>query len=277
MIHVGEFNKLKISSVSENGLYLKDDEDNKVLLPNKYCPEDFEIDQDLEVFILRDSEDRLLATNLTPKIKLHEFALLQVSSVTKVGAFLDWGMEKELMVPFSEQKVRLEEGRWYVVCLLLDPQTDRLYASNRVERYLQNIQLNVSLGDKVEALVYQRSDLGYSLIVNNEHKGLIYHNEVFRELNVGEKLEAYVKNIREDNKLDISAYPLGYEHAKEKNTALLLQYMEDNDGVIYLSDKSSPGEIYDTFAISKKAFKKALGDLYRQHLIRIEEHRIVRL
>lgn len=272
MIKVGVKNTLRILRDTEPGLFLGDEEDNDVLLPNKYCPEKFEIDDMIEVFILRDSEDRILATNLEPKIKLNEFALLKVTAVTRVGAFMDWGMEKELMVPFSEQKVRLEEDRWYVVIMDLDPQTDRLFASNRIEKYMQNKELTVELGQQVGAIVYKRTDLGYSVIINNEHDGLLYRNETFKDLNVGDRVKAYVKNIREDNKIDLSLQPVTYDEFISKNSQDVLKIIVNHNNYVPINDKSAPDDIYETFNISKKAFKKAIGDLYRQRKITIEEN-----
>lgn len=274
MINIGEVNKLSIVRRTDNGLYLADEEGTELLLPNKYCPEKYEFNDIIEVFVMRDSEDRIMATTIDPKIHLYEFALLQVTHVTRVGAFMDWGMEKELMVPYSEQRQGMEEGRWYVVCMLLDEKTDRLFASNKIDKYLQNNVLNVEVGQKVEALVYQRSDLGYSVIINNEHTGLIYANEVYKELNVGDKLEAYIKAIREDNKLDISVHPIGYESSNELNVKSIYQALTQHNGEIFITDKSTPEVIYKTFNISKKAFKKAIGDLYRQRKISIEESSI---
>ncbi len=222
------------------------------------------------VFIYRDSEGRTVATTLTPKINLHEFALLKVSAVTGVGAFLDWGLEKDLMVPFREQKQKMEEGRWYIVYLDLDQKTDRLFASNRVERYLQNDELVVKEGDEVDLVVQQKTDLGYAVIIKHKHKGLIFDNEVFKEIRVGDRLKGYVKNIRDDNKIDVSLQALGYRGANDANSELILTKLKEYDGFIPLTDKSTPEEISIQFGISKKAFKKSLGALYKQRLIEIQ-------
>jgi len=157
------------------------------------CPKNFKIDDEIEVFVYRDHEERKIATTLTPKINLHEFALLHVTAVTEVGAFLDWGIEKELFVPFMEQRQKMKKGRWYIVYLELDTKTDRLYASNRIEKHLQNENLTIKEKEEVELLVMQKTDLGFSVIVNNRHTGLIYKNEIFKELNIGDKLNGFVK------------------------------------------------------------------------------------
>ncbi|MDG2344160.1 MAG: S1-like domain-containing RNA-binding protein [Flavobacteriales bacterium] len=267
MIEIGKYNKLKILRQTSVGLYLGDGSDEDVLLPIKYCPEEFEIDDELEVFIYRDYAERKIATNLVPKVLLNEFAFLKVHEVSRVGAFLDWGLEKGLLVPFSEQRQNMEKDRWYVVFMAIDEQTDRLYASNKINKLLQNDNLTVKEGDKVNLLVTQETDLGYSVIVNNIHRGLIYNNEVFQDLNVGDKLDGFVKKIREENKLDISIQQQGYRNFIDKNCETIYHFLKDNEGIAYINDKSSPDEIYDTFKMSKKSFKKAIGSLYKQKVI----------
>ena len=270
MIDIGVYNELTILRSTSVGLYLGDEQGEDVLLPNKYCPEEYEVGDKIDVFVYLDYAERKVATNIDPKIKLHEFALLKTTSVENVGAFMDWGLEKELMVPFKEQRQNMEEGRWYVVYLDIDEKTDRLYATNKIEKRLQNENLTVEQGDEVDLLVYTKSDLGYSLIINNKHKGLVFDNEVFRELNIGDKLKGYVKEIREDNKIDISLSPVGYANYNDVNVNTILDKLHQNDGFIGINDKSSPHEIYDEFGISKKAFKKAVGALYKNRDISIE-------
>lgn len=271
MIEVGKYNELKILRETSVGLFLGDDEGEDILLPNKYCPKEYEIGDEIMVYVYRDYAARKIATNLTPKINLHEFALLKVTHVTEVGAFLDWGMEKELMVPFKEQRQKMEEGRWYIVFMDLDPQTDRLFASNKTERYLDNNELTVKEGEEVELLVYSKSDLGYTVIVDNLHKGLIYENEVFKRLNIGDKLNGYVKKIREENKLDISLTPSGYDNFIDVGSETVFRTLSKNQGFMAVTDKSAPEEIYHHFGMSKKAFKKAVGALYKQKKISLEE------
>ena len=269
MINLGQYNTLKIAREADAGLYLSDEEGAMILLPGKYKPKGYKIDDEMEVFVLNDSEDRLVAITDKPKIVLNEFALLKVTSVTSFGAFMDWGMDKELLAPFSEQKDDMEEGRWYVVYMGIDLETNRLYASSKVARYLQNQYLSVKEGDKVEVMVYKKTDLGFSVIVNDENMGLIYQNEVFQELNVGDRREAYVNHIRPDNKIDISLQPAGYDLFISQASEEVYRIIEDNGGGIGVSDKSSPEVIYDAFKMSKKAFKKALGDLYKQRKVTI--------
>jgi predicted RNA-binding protein (virulence factor B family) len=277
MIEIGKFNELTILRQTSVGLYLADDQGEDILLPNKYCPNNFEVGDSINVFVYRDSEDRKIACNLEPKIKMHEFALLQVKAVNSQGAFLDWGLEKDLMVPFSEQKVKMEEGRWYVVYLELDEKTDRLYASAKIDHFLENQVLRVEEGDEVDLLVYHHSELGYSVIVNNVHQGLIFDSDVFRRIRIGEKLKGYVKLIRADNKLDITLQPLGYDKFNDINMNLINKALLENEGFLPLNDKSSPDQIYTTLGISKKAFKKAVGALYKERQITIEEEGIRRI
>jgi len=270
MIEQGKYIELKIAKRSSFGLYLADESGEEVLLPNKYCTDEMKPGDTIQVFVYRDSEGKKVATTLIPKIFINEFALLKVTSVTSVGAFLDWGMEKELMVPFREQKQKMEEGRWYIVYLDLDTKSDRLYASNRVERFLKNELITVKEGDEVDLVVLQKTDLGFSVIINHAHKGLIFENEIFQEIRVGDRLKGYVKKIRDDQKIDLSIQPIGFRNFNDSNSELIYKKLEENDGFLAITDKSSPEEIYSQFGISKKAFKKSLGTLYKQRKIEIE-------
>lgn len=270
MIEQGKEIELKIAKRATIGLYLADDSGEEVLLPKKYCAEEMKPGNTTRVFVYKDSEGKKVATTLTPKIFIHEFSLLKVSAVTGVGAFLDWGLEKELMVPFREQKQKMEVGRWYIVYLDLDKKSDRLYASNRVERFLQNDQISVKEGDEVALVIMQKTDLGYSVIVNHAHKGLIFDNEIFQEIRVGDRLKGYVKKIRDDQKIDISIQPIGFRNVNDSNSELIFKTLAENNGFLAVTDKSSPDEIYTLFGISKKAFKKSLGALYKQKKVDIQ-------
>jgi predicted RNA-binding protein (virulence factor B family) len=271
VIEIGKYNTLTILRETSVGLYLGDAEGEDVLLPNKYCPDRFEIDDTIEVFVYKDYAERKVATTLTPEILLHEFALLQVADVTPVGAFMDWGLEKHLLVPFSEQRQEMELGRWYVIYLDIDVETNRLFGSNKISKRLQNTTLTIAEGDAVQLLVYRKTELGFSVIVNNVHEGLVYANEIFKELRVGDRIKGYVKKIREENKLDISLQPVGYRNFNNENTDTIYRALKERDGFIAITDKSSPEEIYAQFGMSKKAFKKAVGALYKERKIVIEE------
>lgn len=273
MITLGEYNLLRIDRILDQGAYLVDEEDNDVLLPNKYMAENAKVDDVVEVFVYNDSEDRLIATNLEPKFTLNEFAFLQVKDVNRFGAFMDWGLEKDIMVPFSEQNQRMEVDRWYVVRLLLDEETNRLVASNKLNKFLETDFISVEVDEEVDVIVSERSELGYTVIINHVHKGLIFANETFRELNVGESQKAYVKNIREDGKIDISLQKQGYVNV-EPNARRILEMLKENDGFLALTDKSQPEDIYSQLHISKKIFKKAIGSLYKSKLIRLDKEGI---
>ena len=274
MIKIGVYNTLKIDRETSVGLYLTDNSGSDVLLPNKYCPDNYEIGQELKVFVYLDHYERKIATTLDPKIQLYHFGFLKVNAVSNVGAFMDWGLEKDLLVPFSEQRQEMEEDRWYLVYMDLDEQTGRLYASNRLNRFIQNDMLTVSEGDEVDMIVMQKTDVGYNVIVNEAHRGLVYDNEIFSPLRVGQRGRGYIKKVREDNKLDISLQPTGYSQSNDKNVTKLVEYMQANEGVIQLTDKSAPELIYETLGISKKSFKKAVGALYKQRMIQLEKDHI---
>jgi len=268
LIPIGQQQDLTILRHTTVGLFLGDEEgDEDVLLPNKYCPENFEIGEKLNVFVYRDHEERIIATNLKPKILLHQFALLRVTSVSNIGAFMDWGLEKELLVPFREQRQKMVEGRWYIVYLDLDKKTDRLYATNKIEKRLKNEPLTVLEGEAVDMIVMKKTDLGFSVIVNQLHEGLIFDSDIFTKLNIGDKIKGYVKQIRDDNKIDISLQPIGFENFNDPNCELVLLKLKAQKGFLPVTDKSTPEEIYSKFGISKKAYKKAIGTLYKQRKI----------
>lgn len=272
MIEIGTYNNLLILRETSVGIYLGDDQGEDVLLPNKYCPEPgtYDIGDELRVFVYLDYAERKVATNLEPKIKLNEFALLEVAAVEEAGAFMDWGLEKQLLVPYREQRQKMELGRWYVIYLDIDIKTQRLYGTNKFTDILQNDILTVKQGEEVQVLVYKITDLGYNCIINNEHRGLIYEDESERELRVGQVLTAYIKSIRPDNKIDLSLTPLGYENTNDTNENIVLEALQFADGYLPYHDKSDPEAIRAQFNLSKKAFKKAIGGLYRQRQIAIE-------
>jgi predicted RNA-binding protein (virulence factor B family) len=278
MIANGEYHELKILRELPQGLYLVDgegiEEEDDILLPNKYCPEHFAIGDELQVFVYRDSEDRKIATDLDPKILLNQFAFLEVTAVESVGAFMDWGMEKDLLVPFREQRMPMEEGRWYIVYMELDEETDRLYASNKIEKRLSNDDMELAEGDQVSVILYHETDLGYNVIVNHRHKALLYKNEIFRDVKIGDELDAYVKNIREDNKLDVGLCPSGYASTVEEDVKRILLKMRFRGGFLALNDKSAPELIYSELGMSKKAFKRAIGSLYKEKKIVLKDEGI---
>lgn len=270
MIQLGEYNELTAKRQTDNGWYLVDEEDNEVLLPNKYFTDEFGEGSTIKAFVYMDSEDRIVATTDVPLIRLNEFASLEVKDVNKVGAFMDWGMEKDLMVPYSEQKFPMTVGEKYVVRLVHDEKTDRLFGTTKLNKYLVTDHLVVEEGDEVEAIIIDESDLGYKAIIEDAHLGLIYKNETFLTIEVGDKLTAWVKKIRPDQKIDLSVHKTGYDNV-EPSAQEILRKMEENGGYLALHDKSHPMEIAEFLQMSKKTFKKAIGNLYKNKLILLEE------
>lgn len=270
MIHLGQINTLEILRESEHGMYLIDDEDNQVLLPNRYVPEEFKIWDKLDVFVCLDNEERPVASTDFPYVKLNEFALLRCNQVNDYGAFLDWGLVKELFCPFKEQAYTMKPGGWYLVHCYLDERTNRLVASSKTNHFLDNKELTVEEFQEVDLIVSHPSDIGMNVIVNGLHTGLIYKNNIFKDLSIGDKLKGVVKKIRPGNKLDIALGQIGYRSI-EPNADLIMQELQDNGGYINLTDKSSPDDIKNGLQMSKKTFKKAVGTLYRQRLIEIKE------
>lgn len=270
MIHLGKTNTLTILRSTPPGMFLGDDENEVVLLPHKYVEPEFEIGQKVDVFVYRDSEDRLIATRLKPYAEVNQFAYLNVSEVTKIGAFLDWGLEKDLFVPFKEQKHKMIEGYNYVVYIYIDDVTERIVASSKINKFISNEVLTVKQGDEVDLVVYNETDLGFTCIINGSHKGLIYHNDIFTDLSVGDQVKGYVKLIRENNLIDLSLQNLGFKHVLS-STEKILEYLNTHDGYLDLNDKSSPDLIERRFDMSKSTFKKSIGILYRQRKVTIHD------
>lgn len=269
MIALGKYNNLEILRDTTVGLFLGDDEGNDVLLPNKYVPEEFEIGDHLDVFCYLDHEERIVATTLVPFVTVDQFQLLQVAEVNEYGAFMDWGLEKHLLVPFREQRNKMQEGQWYVVYCYLDEKTDRLVASNKLDKFLSNDELTVQALDEVDLVVTRLTDLGWEVIINHKHKGLVYSNEIFKKVAVGDKLKGYIKNIRPDNKIDVSLQPKGYK-SLEPAANLIYEKLVANGGILNLHDKSDPEDIKRIMQMSKKTFKKGIGALYKERKIEIK-------
>lgn len=273
MFKIGEYNTLRIDRTTSVGFYLTDDEGNDVLLPNKYIKDDFNINDTIEVFLYKDYEQRWIATTLKPWIQIGEFASLRVRSATDNGAFLECGLEKDIFVPHREQSIKMLEGYRYVVYLYEDKQTNRLVASSKVNRFFQNENLDLQGGEEVDLLIFETTPLGFNAIVNQKYKGLIYHNEIFQDVKVGNKLKGYVKNIREDNSIDISLQPKGIKRLEE-GAETILQYLKTHQGILHLTDKSAPEQIVSLLNMSKKNFKNSIGILYKQKLILLNEKNI---
>jgi hypothetical protein len=269
MIELGRINNLEILRDTSVGLFLGDEEGNDVLLPNKYVPTTYEIGDNIKVFCYLDYDERPVATTLEPDIMLGEFRLLQVAEVNEFGAFMQWGLEKHLLVPFREQRVKMKEGQWYVVHCYLDERSGRLVASNKLDKFLSNESIDLKEWEQVDLVVTRQTDLGWEVIVNERHKGLVYFNEVFKPINIGDVIPGCIKTIRKDNKLDISLQPLGAK-VLEPAAKKIYEVLVESGGFLGLHDKSSPEEIRDVFQMSKKTFKKGLGTLYKERKIKIE-------
>lgn len=267
-LSLGRFNRLTIVRRAEQGLYLSGGPED-ILLPNRYVPDGAEIGDEIDVFVYLDNEERLIATTETPKAQVGDFAWLQVAWVNNFGAFLDWGLMKDLFVPFREQKMKMQKGKSYLVHLHIDPETYRIMASAKVERYLSTDFPPYHGGDEVDILVWQKTDLGFKAIVENRFSGMLFDAEIFRQLHSGDRLKAYVKQVRPDGKIDLSLQKKG-QKAVHDFSDTLLEHLQKNGGFTPLGDKSPAEEIYALFGVSKKVFKKAVGDLYKQHLITIE-------
>lgn len=269
MLQIGNYNTLRITKLVSFGVYLDGGDGKEILLPTRYVPKGAKVDDEVQVFIYHDNEGRLIATTLHPKAVVGEFAFMRVKSVNSTGAFLDWGLMKDLLVPFKEQKMAMREGKWYLVYVHLDHLTGRIVASARVEKFLGNVPPEYESNQEVDLLVADDTEIGYKVIVNDLHWGMIYYNQVFQRLEKGERLKGYVKGVREDDKLDISLQPLGYQKV-DGISQRILEALQMKEGFLPVHDKSDPEEIYSLFRCSKKAFKQAIGSLYKQHRIRIE-------
>lgn len=269
MVEVGKYNTLKIVKDLDFGVYLDGGNDLEILLPARYVPKNVKPGDEVEVFIYHDNEGRIIATTAKPLALAGEFQFMEVKSVNNTGAFLEWGLMKDLLVPFKEQKMPMREGKWYLVYVHLDHVTGRIVASARIEKYLDNVMPEYEYNQEVNLLVADETEIGYKVIINNLHWGLVYHNEVFTRLEKGERLKGYIKEVREDEKIDVSLSPLGYQKV-EGIAGIILESLKAQGGFISVHDKSEPDLIYSLFRCSKKAFKQAIGALYKQHMISLE-------
>jgi predicted RNA-binding protein (virulence factor B family) len=270
MLQLGKFQNLTILRDTDPGLFLGDTEDNEVLLPNRYKPEQFAIGDTLKVFIYLDNEERPIATTDEPFISLHEFAYLRCSEVTKHGAFMDWGLVKQLFVPFKEQARPMKKGNWYIIYLYLDDKTNRLVGSSKTNRFLSNENVTVKKYDEVSILVTHITDKGANAIINGKHKGLIYLEDIFEDIRTGDRIKAYVKKVRPDNKIDLVLQPEGYKSI-EPNANYILDELKAAGGFLPYHDKTDPETIKNMLGLSKKSFKKAVGSLYKDKQIAIKE------
>lgn len=270
MIQIGKINKLKVLKHVDFGVYLDGGDDGEILLPLRYMPDPCEVGDEVEVFICYDSDDRLVATTETPKAMVNDFALLKVVATSSVGAFLDWGLPKDLFLPFAEQTRALRVGQEVLVYVYVD-KSDRLAASMRLERNVEKTAAEYTDGQKVNLIIAGRTDLGFKAIIENRHWGILYGNEVFQPLRQGQKIEGYIKKMRPDGKIDLSLQRSGHKATREDVGPKILESLKEKNGFLPINDKTPPEEIYHLFGVSKKQFKVALGGLYKKRLITVHE------
>lgn len=270
-MNIGKHHILTVDRLTEPGAFLTDGKTD-VLLPNKFLPADIRKGGRIRVFVYRDSEDRLISTTQKPYATLNEFAYLKVKDDNSVGAFLDWGIDKDLLVPFREQQHALKRGMWTLVYVFLDEKTDRIAATAKVSKHFSS-QHTLQKGEEVNLLIADTTDLGVNVVVENAHRGLIFQSDLFHDLMEGDRIRGYVKNVREDGKLDISLRKEGLENL-EAGAKQILQELQDNEGFLELTDKSDPEDIKSYLQMSKKNFKKSVGILYKKQLILLEKHGI---
>lgn len=275
MALIGRYNSLQVVKHTNFGLYLDGGADGEILLPNRYIPKDIPSEDEdwLNVFIYLDSEDKLLATTEKPKVQVGEFASLKVLEVNSIGVFLDWGLPKDLLLPYSEEKRTLQAGDYCVVHVYLDKHTRRITATARLDRYLDKTPASYSVGQEVDLLVAEATDMGFKAIINNKHWGLIHKNEVFKFMRAGKQEKGFVKDVRSDGNISLSLQPVGEQAASSLNTKILSK-LRENNGTLPVSDKSDPQVISNLFGVSKGNFKKAIGALYKQGQIVIHADRI---
>lgn len=273
MIALGTLNTLTVKKQVKFGYYLDGLSWGEILLPNNVAPANLEIGQELSVFLYLDSEDQLIATTERPRIMVGQVAMLPVVAITKVGAFLNWGLKKDLLVPFSEQQIPLKEGQHYLVYCYVDL-SNRIVASTKLDRHIHKTPANYQIGDKVAIIVSEQTDLGYKAVIEHQHWGVLYKNEVFKPLRRGDKLTAYVMKVRDDGKIDLRLVSTTHKQAQELTDKVLYK-LKQNGGKLALTDKSSPEQIYDAFGVSKKAFKQAIGALYKEKKIVITEQGLI--
>lgn len=269
-IKLGEYNRMTVVKKVDFGMYLDGGDEGEILLPERYVPEGCNVGDELEVFVYLDNEERPVATTQTPLAKVGDFAFLEVAWVNEYGAFLNWGLMKDLFCPFREQKMRMERGKGYIVHVHLDKESYRIVASAKVERYFDDAPPAYKSGNEVDLLVWQKTELGFKVIIDNRYPGLVYKDRIFKEIRTGDRMKGYIDTVRPDGKIDVSLQPTGRKMTAEFSETLL-RYIQDNGGVCRFTDKSAAEEIYQEFQVSKKNFKKAVGDLYKRRLITIHE------
>ncbi len=269
MIEIGKTTTLAVLRETDVGLYLGDKEGNETLVPLSLLQSKHPVGSSMDVFVYTDAEGRLIASPSKPYAELHQFAYLRVTDVQEFGAFMDWGLEKDLFVPYSQQDVKMQDDEFYVVYIYIDDKTNRLVASSRIENFVSNENITLEAGQEVDLLVYEESPLGFSCVINIAHKGLIYHNDIYQEIFIGDELKGYVKTIRPDKLIDLSFQKSGFKNVLD-STEVVMEEVQKGNGFLNLHDKSTPEEISIRMSMSKATFKKAIGILYRHRKILIK-------
>ena len=267
MVQLGQYNTLPVLKLVEFGLYLDGGDGLEILMPKRYIPEGAKEGDELQVFVYQDSEARLIATNEHPYATVGQIASMRINSVNQVGAFADWGTSKELLIPHREQAQRMEEGRRYLVYVYIDQVSGRIAGTSKLDKYLNNVPPTYEAGEEVEALIWKPTPMGWKVIINQKHTGLLYQNQIFQELHTGERLRAWVRGVRDDDKIDLSLQPLGYRQMIDPAEATILKALHNHNGFMPLTDRSTPELIAFELQMSKKTFKKAIGALYKQQRI----------
>lgn len=269
-IKLGDYNELKVVKTVDFGIYLDGGDEGEILMPSRYVPKGIRPGDVIECFLYLDQDERLVATTEEPLARVGEFACLEVAWVNEYGAFLNWGLMKDLFCPFREQKMRMAKGNKYVVYVHIDEESYRIVASAKVEHFFSKDKPDYKHGQEVDLLVWQKTELGFKVIIDNKYAGLVYEDQVFRHLQTGDKLKGYIANIRPDGKIDVTVQPTGRRQTLDFSEQLL-QYLKSHNGFCELGDKSDAEEIKMRFQVSKKVYKRAIGDLYKRHLIVISE------
>jgi predicted RNA-binding protein (virulence factor B family) len=275
-MELGKTNILTIVRRTDHGFYLEDKDGNEVLLPNSYIEADMEIDDVVEVFVYRDSEQRLIATTLKPYAEVGEFAFLKLKQLDKVGAFMDWGLQKDLLVPYAEQPFEMVEGNSYLIFIFEDEETHRIIGSAKENDFLFFDEIDVREGDQVDLLLFKQSELGMNAIVNNLYKGLIFNSDIHQEIKPGDRIKGYVKKVRKHGKIDLTLAKPGYKNSIDEIADAIMHLVDENNGKLYLTDKSSPEEINNKLGISKKAFKRGLGYLYKSGKLTFQKDHVAK-
>jgi len=270
MVELGKRTTLRVLKNSDYGMFLDGDNLGEILLPKRYVTPEMKVGDDVDVMIFLDGEERVVATTEEPIAEVFEFAMLKVNSIEKVGAFLDWGVSKDLFVPFAEQRVKMEVGRKYLVYIYLDPKTERLLGSSKLEKFFDKNPLDLTPGQEVNLMIWHPTPLGYKAIIENQFEGLIYKNEVFKDLRIGDIIKGFVKNIRPDGKIDLTLEHKGYTKT-DVHSEKILSLLKSAGGHLPYNDKTDPEVIYKIFGFSKKVFKMSLGKLYKERIIDISE------